>query len=71
MTWGDVRRDDEATAVRDASRRQHPLGRRGDGMRPGAVDEVLLLSLSVRDAIRRQRLRYQPEVGRESETGTT
>ena len=57
--------------VRDASRRRHPTGRRGDGTRPGAVDEVLLLSLPVRDPSSRRRLQYQPEVSRESETGTT
>ena len=35
------------------------------------MDEKPLLSLPVRDASRRQLLRYQPEVGLESETGTT
>ena len=40
-------------------------------MRPGAVDEIPLLALLVRDVSRRRQLRYQLEVGRESETGTT
>ena len=37
----------------------------------GRHEQFPLLSLPVRDASRRRRLRYQPEVGRESETGTT
>ena len=57
--------------VRDASRRRHLPGLLGHGTREGAVNEVTLLSLPVRDARRRHRLLYQPEVGRESETGTT
>ena len=44
------------------------MGRRHEAGRHGSVT---LLSLPVRDASGRRRLRYQPEVGRESGMGTT
>ena len=81
----DIRRDDGATARGLAPWIGSPplapsqgyeqemtsagmTGRPHEARRHGSVP---LLSLLVRDASRRRRLWYQPEVGRESGTGTT